>query len=527
MSTFRGWAAPVSAGLAILVLLVGTGLWGLDFGYHWDEGKLVHALDRLHRDGVPLPTFYNYPSLPYWIAFTVHVAAPPVPRLGVADPAFLLRVRTAFLLFSSLVLIWVFAATLAAGGLPWEAAAAAALLGLSWELAYHLRWIAPDGPLMVFGAVTLFCALMALRQPGRRRWIRSAAVAAGLATGSKYPGGLLILPVLLVLLQERAAAGGRPAALPWRHLRDRTFLKRAAGMLGLLLAAYLVTTPGTLIEPGKFLHDVLFEVRHYLGGHYEFTVPRGPTHLERMLVYLGAEFFSPYLYVALAVSALTLAGAATLIRRAPRTAAVILVFPVAYILYFSLQKVFIVRNLLVVTPFLALLAARGAREAVGALRPRLLRALGVLALLGILLTNAAFLINAAGSIHSRDPERTARQALEYIRARPRLRIAISTGVRSRLATVDDRLPGNVVPDLAGADQAFILASEASRFLPWPQGDRPETTLGWFGPHEVNLEYYISWAGDDHILRYGARRAMRLGLSKAYGDSLPARDSGTR
>ena len=83
----------------------------------------------------------------------------------------------------------------------------------------------------------------------------------------------------------------------------------------------------------------------------------------------------------------------------------------------------------------------------------------------------------------------------------------------------------MVPDLADADQAFILASEAYRLLPWPQGDRPETTLGWFGPHEVNVEYYISWAGDDHILMYSAKKAMRLGLSKAYGDSLPARDPG--
>ena len=53
-----------------------------------------------------------------------------------------------------------------------------------------------------------------------------------------------------------------------------------------------MTTPGTLVEPGKFFRDVFFEVRHYLAGHYEYTVPRGPAHLVRMLVYLGAEFFS-------------------------------------------------------------------------------------------------------------------------------------------------------------------------------------------------------------------------------------------
>jgi hypothetical protein len=526
MSFFRRWVAPISVGLAVLALLVGTGLWGLDFGYHWDEGKLVHALDRLHAEGAPLPTFYNYPSFSYWVAAAVYAVAPPVSRIGVADPAFHLRVRVAFLLFSSAVLIWLFAAVVAAGGLPWEAATAVGMLGLSWELGYHLRWIAPDGPLMVFGAATLFCVLMAKRRPRQRRWIRSAAVAAGLATGSKYPGGLLILPVLLVLLQEVAAARDRAAALPWRRLTDRVFLGRAAGALGLLLAAYLVTTPGTLIEPGRFFHDVFFEVRHYLAGHYEFTAPRGPAHLARMLVYLGAEFFSAYLPVALGLAVLVLAGAAALIRREPRTAAVILVFPVGYLLYFSLQKVFIVRNLLVVTPFLALLAARGAREVLGAVRLRALRALAVSAMVAILLVNAGFLVRAAASIRSRSPERDARKALQYARAKPGRRIAVSKGTRGWLEAVDDSLPPNLVSDLRNADQAFILASEAFRLLPFPQGDRPESTLGWFGPREVNVEYYISWSGDDRILLYTAKKAMRLGLSKAYGDSLSASDAGT-
>ena len=216
----RRWGAPVLAGLAILALLVGTGLRGLDFGYHWDEGKLVHALDRLHQDGVPLSTFYNYPSLPYWIAFTVYVAAPPAPRLGTADPAFHLHIRTAFLVFSSLVLVWVFAAVIAAGqhclGGGDGDRNPGALLGTGLSPALDRpRWTAHG----FRGGDPLLRPHGPCDNPEKRRWIRSAAVAAGLATGSKYPGGLLILPVLLVLLQEGARrADGRPAALPWRHV---------------------------------------------------------------------------------------------------------------------------------------------------------------------------------------------------------------------------------------------------------------------------------------------------------------------
>jgi hypothetical protein len=35
--------------------------------------------------------------------------------------------------------------------------------------------------------------------------------------------------------------------------------------------------------------------------------------------------------------------------------------------------------------------------------------------------------------------------------------------------------------------------------------------GWFGPYEVNWDYYTSWIGDDRIVILDTARALKLGV----------------
>src|SRR5205814_4464600 len=53
--------------------------------------------------------------------------------------AYLLRLRAAYLLITSLTLVWVYLLVLQRCGLWVQALFAASLLGCSWEVAYHLR----------------------------------------------------------------------------------------------------------------------------------------------------------------------------------------------------------------------------------------------------------------------------------------------------------------------------------------------------------------------------------------------------
>jgi len=183
-----------------LIVLVGTGLRGLDFGLHWDERPWqIGPVKHMVQAHTFLPGYYNYPSFDYWL--NLLVLAPDAAGSRIAGDnlrehllytldshAYLLRLRAAYLLITSLTLVWVYLLVLQRCGLWVQALFAASLLGCSWEVAYHLRWVATDGMLMQFAALTVLLASYAVKT-GRESWLIAAAAVAGLACGTKYPGG--------------------------------------------------------------------------------------------------------------------------------------------------------------------------------------------------------------------------------------------------------------------------------------------------------------------------------------------------
>jgi hypothetical protein len=346
---------------------------GIAFGHHWDEPLLLTDVKTSLRTRTLLPTGtanydrpglaggnYEYPSALYWVGMAM--TAPHVLRDGLdpavpIDPAFVdtelftIRLRQACLALSSLAIVGTFALGWAVTR-RWPAGLlAASLLATSWEVNYHGRWIAPDGLLMAVASACLLLCVASLRRPRAIGW---AAVAAGLATGTKYPGGLLVVPVLT------AAVLARPA---WRTV----------GRLPLLLLAmavtFIVTTPGVVLQPWNFAAWVQFNRDHYgTIGHFGHTILNHRAHALAMLEYLSLALPSRWTIAALPVSLLAIVGAVALCRRDRRAAAVLLPFPVLYVGYFSQQIVMIVRNLLVLAPVLAVLAAVGATTAWDAAR---------------------------------------------------------------------------------------------------------------------------------------------------------------
>ncbi len=283
-----------------------TGARGIDYGEHWDEGFQVQLVQRSVAEETLLPGWYNYPSVSYWLALAslspealaadyseIHTRGP----LGVGEPVkglapikeqlkeatlapgFLLRMRGVFLSVSALVILGVFLAAHRRGG-PWESLFAAGLVATSWEVAYHARWIAPD--MILTALVALYIAAL-LRVHEGKGCLISCALLAGLATGTKYTAGILLLPVLL---------------LWWRTTPERQ-PRRLAGTLAAFAGAFLVSTPGAVLQPIRFWRDVAFERFHYSVGHYGFGVDAGIEHLGLMLRWIGAELGSPHAPLAL------------------------------------------------------------------------------------------------------------------------------------------------------------------------------------------------------------------------------------
>ena len=515
------------------LLLVGTGLSGLDFGLHWDERPWqIGPVKQMVWSGTLLPGYYNYPSFDYWL--NLLVLAPDAASSRIAgesfrghllrtldSPAYLMRLRAVYLVITSFTLVWVYMLVLQRRGSWLEALLAASLLACSWEVAYHLRWVATDGMLMQFATLTVLLAAHSLRSR-RDSWLMAAAAVAGLGCATKYPGGLLLLPVVLAGFFGAAGCTPREKAV--------CFIK----VVTVFALVYLVITPATVLQPVKFAQGVLYEINHYGTGHGGHTVGRGLEHGWRMLAYFATVLFSPYLPIALLMFALALIGTARMIAQDWRQGTVFLVFPVIYLLYFSTQGTMVVRNLLAVAPFWAVSAAHGAgmvseflrrnrdEPAAQLPRPALARAVWAGLLCAMLGLNASWLIASAESIVARHTDRFVREAAEYVRMHPGTKFLLSPRVKRDLTVVGPLLH-KVTDDPAEADAFVLYAREGmQRWHDWP-ANRRGLTQACFGPREVNFDMYPNWWGDDRILVINRRRAKEMGLRIAgiSEDTAPA------
>lgn len=491
--------------LVVLAIAIVTGWLGIDFGGHWDEPRMRRTVQTAVIDGRLLPGWYNYPSVTYDIAGAALL--PDIVREwrnadlrevqgAVFDHRDTIRVRTTFLVLTTLVLVWVYMLVYAWRRRWAEALLAAALLGGSWEVAYHARWLAPDGVLMQFAALfTLLAMVMVKRERYGRGWLVGLAAAAGSACGTKYPGGILLWPLLVVAWQARkSGSGGRPLLL----------------VLSVFAATFVVTTPGVLFDFNTFVSNVVFEVRHYARGHFGYSVSPGPVHVGLILQYLSMVAFSKYTPVALVFFAFAIAGGVFVWRQERRLAFLLLWLPLVYVLYMGMQRVMFVRNLLFVMPFIAVLSARGAAWVLGFIRQRALRVAAACGIAATIAVNVVWLFHAANTIRNRDTLPYAAKILSYMNSHTDSPTFLSTRA-ARLAGVGSaaEFPGNATADRTLAEQYLISTCDAFDRKEWP-GNRPGRYDVVCGALDVNLDYYPTWGGSCRIVAVGRGTGKLLG-----------------
>jgi hypothetical protein len=531
MSRGLRWLARFSF-LVPLAVFIWTGNRGIDFGRHWDEPLILNDIQTSLRTRLLLPTGtcnypqpglsggnYEYPSALYWIGMgmtvphILHDGLDPSiaqPTDFVSSKLFAIRYRQACLAISSLMIVWVFFLAWRLTGRWAGGFVAACFLAGSWELAYHARWIATDTILAQFAAMCLMLCAAALEtrpsccpSPGARKLIFLAAVVAGLATGTKYPGGLLLLPVLTAAWFVRPRTG----AIPW-----------LAKLLAISIVTFLITTPGALLQPWNFVAWLRFNHLHYaVQGHFGHTILNHTAHLLAMLQYLAFVLFSHFPLIAIAITSLAVIGIIAVFRRSWRLGLLLLPFPMIYIGYFSQQIVMLVRNLLILAPFLAVFAAAGSVLIFDLLRNirgrwGIASAGSFAAAIGIAIAvNFGWLIYASASMHERHQvQNQLSEAASYLEKHPDLRVFPSDTVAAFL-----HLP--MIPaaaKLAHRDVVLAFAQEdadQNNFWSWPANLR-NLTLATFGPFEVNFNYYPNWM-DNRLVLLDMNEARRVPVAQ--------------
>lgn len=500
---------------AVAAVAAATCLWGVDFGHHWDEPQFVNSVVNSLQTGRWLPIAYNYPSLCYDLyalglmpkAASLLLESAPGLREHLIDyaagPAYLLRMRGVFILLSCASILWIYGLARAWRRSRAEALLAAGIFGLSWEFAYHARWAVADGLLAQFSILSLMAAFACLDASDDKRraaWLRASAAAAGLACGAKYQGGLILLPAILAALEF-------PRAGRWRAVLEA---------LALFGAAYLLTTPGTLLEPSKLLRDIESQRLVYkTQGHYGYTVEAWFEHGRLLLDYLARAAFSRFEAVALLFFILSLVGLAAAAKEDRRRTAIFLSFPLPYLLLMISQRVMIVRNYLVVLPFLAVLASRGVTVLGEALADRpSLRRLPASAAAAALALNTAWLAYAAASITRNAPSRNIQSLADYIAGHRDETFVVTERVARSLEVFGAAgHPNAVRTPSPGAAAAVFYSSEVRPRSLWT-ANRRRYTSRWFGPYEVNFDYYPTWAGAERIVVMPLAEALKLSVVHA-------------
>lgn len=357
--TERSRLAPFSIRiLLILIVLLGVGVrvWGVAFDlpyiYHPDEPTNLGVIRSLYRTGDLNPHFFNYPSLffylhallyvPYgqiaaWVgawesptAFQgFHTLVMGVTHAGMPRLILFQRLVTVGFGVGLVVVVWLIARTLferAETGLL-----AALFVAIAPTVVDNSRMITPDIPAAFFGALSVLGAALALRRGATWAYVVSG-VAAGLTASTKYNGAL----ILIALAAAHFAARGVRGFLDYR-------LYLAFALAGLAFAA---TTPFALLDFPAFWEDFTYEARHYSTGHPGME---GNTLSWYLRFLWGA--MGPLAILAVVEIA---RGVAT----GDRGTIVLAVFPAVY---FAFINRFVVRNdrtILLLIPFLYLLAAR-------------------------------------------------------------------------------------------------------------------------------------------------------------------------
>ncbi|MEO6710362.1 MAG: phospholipid carrier-dependent glycosyltransferase [Planctomycetota bacterium] len=510
--------------IALYALCVGACLWTRDFGFCADDKLHVGALRVSFASGIPLPKYYHYPSLNYCIS--VLAALPSwashgfdraafaqelteaLQRALVPPPRVLLDARAVFAALSYLALFWT-------GLLTWRmthsrlaAAAAALALALSFEFHYHSRIWAPDAVMAQFVVLSVLFAQRYLGSAKLRDLI-AAAVAAGLAAGTKFPGAMAL-----------AAAGVAALALQWNADPGATKLQvlaRTAWICAIALVVmvfvFLLTTPAVVFDTQLLLQDVQMELRHYrregaASAHGPYAVDAGWDQLRRMAVYVAAQGLSYSIPAALVLFALGILGGVHLARRERTLAALLFAVPALYVAYFCYQRLMLVRNFEVLLPFLAIAVGLGAHALVEIRMPKLLRAGAFLAVALALGWNALFLLRADISVARRGAFDSPARIEQFLRASSEPLFVAPRALASLPASATASLAAKIVTDPHAAKSALVLPGDLTDLLSQPGFELDNLRANWpqlyrplpAGPWDVNYSYYPTWRGDSRPLR---------------------------
>lgn len=246
--------------LALAAFLRVQGLaWGLPcarhwFSYHPDESLVLRAATNVNLFSGHLdPGFYNYGSfLIYCISLVSQVIDTWSPLKSfpneMARLTLIGRWEVALFGIATVYVVYLIGRRIAGRRAGMWSALVMAVIPMH---VMHSHFVTVDVPATFWVCVALYNAL---RYPEARRAALLCGLAAGIAAGTKYNAGIVLLAGWAAVGFNRDVYG----TARWKALAIMTF----ATALG-----FLLTTPGVLLATPSFVRDFSYETLHVRTGH--------------------------------------------------------------------------------------------------------------------------------------------------------------------------------------------------------------------------------------------------------------------
>ena len=399
------WARSLPAaigwtGVALAIILAGAAVlrlkglsWGLPYGYQNPDEHVVLLRAFRVAGGHLNPGFFYYPSLIFyliggatWVVSWFH-AAHGVSFLSPA--AFVTDPTPYYLIGRSVVVACGMTSVYLIYRLGKEAFSRPVGLLAALFLAVeplHVRYshvAVTDVPATMFGLLALLLFLRAARL-GSARSLLYGALAAGLATGTKYNLGMLFVPGAVAcwyVYRDGLSAHGlrRLGALATRSLR------RVAVPMFL---AFLVSTPFALLDAPRFVGDFVRQNNIVANGWLGFENVHNGYWYNLSVNLLGS--------LGVVLLALGLIGVALAFARRTRADYILVPYVLAYYLYVSSWHALLDRYLLPIVPLLIVLAMRAC---VGLASVPVVRRRGLVVVAAAFLVLGAIVLPARASIN--------------------------------------------------------------------------------------------------------------------------------
>jgi 4-amino-4-deoxy-L-arabinose transferase-like glycosyltransferase len=318
---------------------------GIWFGYpllvHPDEGVIVGGALNILKTHNLHPIRFDYPSLNFYIQSFVYFIFIVVKKItgSAADSIkiveYYLVGRTVTVLFSvaTIYVVYAIGKLLFNNVIGIIAALVICMANLHVANSYM---ITVDNTTAFWSALSALMAIKLLKSGGKGKYYLLSGACAGCAMGCKYTALFAVLPMIVAHIQM---VKGKPIT-DWL---DKNII------LGVLTApiVFLITTPYAILDYDNFIKTMAFMRLQYTAGH-SGAESSGNSSL---LLYVSALTKDGY---GIGPTLFAIIGLLVLLVKDRWQALLLLVFPLALLLYVGQYKTFFLRNVVAMIPFMAL-----------------------------------------------------------------------------------------------------------------------------------------------------------------------------